>query len=63
MHIEKNACDNLIGTILNLDEKSKDNMKVRLDLKEMGIQHVLHPQVHPNDGTYIPHACYTMSSR
>jgi len=24
MHIEKNVCDNLIGTLLNLDGKSKD---------------------------------------
>lgn len=63
MHIEKNVCDNLIGTILNLDGKSKDNMKAHLDLKEMDIRHELHPQVHPNDRTYIPHACYTMSSR
>ena len=63
MHIEKNVCDNLIGTILNLDGKTKDNMKARLDLKEMGIRHELHPQVLANDRTYIPHAYYTMSSR
>jgi len=25
MHIEKNICDNLIGTLLNLEGKSKDN--------------------------------------
>ena len=51
MHIEKNVCDNLIGTILNLDGKTKDNMKARLDLKEMGIRHELHPQVLANDRT------------
>ena len=43
MHIEKNVCDNLIGTILNLDGKTKDNIKARLDLKEMGIRQELHP--------------------
>ena len=43
MHIEKNVCDNLIGTILNLDGKSKDNMKAHLDLKEIDIRHELHP--------------------
>ena len=30
MHIKKNIYDNLIGTILNLDGKTKDNMKARL---------------------------------
>ena len=25
MHIEKNVCDNLIGTLLNIDGKSKNN--------------------------------------
>ena len=63
MHIEKNVYDNLIETILHFDGRSKDNMKAHLDLKEMGIWHELHPQVYPNDRTYIPHACYTMSSR
>ncbi|KAF2302223.1 hypothetical protein GH714_033781 [Hevea brasiliensis] len=27
MHIEQNVCDNLIGTLLNLNGKSKDNLK------------------------------------
>ena len=45
MHIEKNIYDNLLGTFLNLDGKSKDNMKARLDLKEMGIRQELHPQL------------------
>ena len=61
MHIEKNVCDNLIGTLLNLDGKIKDNMKARLDLKEMGIRQELHPKVTDNDKIYVPSACYTMS--
>ena len=35
MHIEKNIYDNLIRTLLNLDRKSKDNLKAHLDMKEM----------------------------
>ena len=27
MHIEKNVVDNIIGTLLNLDRKTKDNLK------------------------------------
>ncbi|KAL3839070.1 hypothetical protein ACJIZ3_023661 [Penstemon smallii] len=42
MHIEKNICDNIIGTILDVDGKSKDTEKARLDLKNMGIRSELH---------------------
>ncbi|KAL3839069.1 hypothetical protein ACJIZ3_023660 [Penstemon smallii] len=42
MHIEKYICDNIIGTILDVDGKSKDTEKARLDLKDMGIRSELH---------------------
>jgi len=32
MHIEKNICDNLLGTLLNLEGKSKYNLKAHQDL-------------------------------
>ena len=35
MHIEKNVCDNLIGTLLNLKYKSKDSEASRRDMMEM----------------------------
>ena len=31
MHIEKNICYSIIGTLLSIDGKSKDNMNNRLD--------------------------------
>ncbi|XP_065855861.1 uncharacterized protein [Euphorbia lathyris] len=62
MHIEKNICDNLLGTLLNLDGKSKDNYKERLDLIDMNIRHELHPTGHASS-IRLPHACYTMSSQ
>jgi len=37
MHIEKNACDNVLYTMLK-DEKSKDHLQARQDLKDMGIK-------------------------
>ena len=33
IHIEKNVCDNLVYTLLNIEEKSKDTMNARLDLQ------------------------------
>ncbi|GJV76711.1 hypothetical protein Tco_1508295, partial [Tanacetum coccineum] len=62
MHIEKNVCDNLLGTLLNLDGKTKDNENSRKDLMEMGIRHDLHLINRPNKKPYMPPACYTMSS-
>ncbi|GJV50562.1 putative transposase-associated domain-containing protein [Tanacetum coccineum] len=62
MHIEKNVCDNITGTLLAQQGKSKDNMKARLDLQKMGIRKELHPKKHPrSDNMYIPQACYVMT--
>ncbi|XP_074317203.1 uncharacterized protein LOC141653363 [Silene latifolia] len=62
MHIEKNVCDNVIGTLLNLEGKSKDNLKARQDLEAMGIRKELHPQERGSTTRlYLPPAPYTMS--
>ncbi|GJY31198.1 uncharacterized protein Tco_0414693 [Tanacetum coccineum] len=62
MHIEKNIFDNLLGTLMNWDGKSKDNENSRKDLKEMGIRHDLHVINLPNKKPYLPPACYSMSN-
>ncbi|GJX08844.1 hypothetical protein Tco_0196776 [Tanacetum coccineum] len=61
MHIEKNVSDNILGTLLDLDGKTKDNENTRKDLEEMGIRHDLHLINRPNGKPYLPPACYTMS--
>lgn len=43
MHIEKNICDSILGTLLNIGSKTKDHLNARFDLQEMGIRKVLHP--------------------
>ena len=60
MHIEKNVCESIIGSLMNTLEKIKDNLKSRLDLKVMGIREELHPIPY---GEYLelPSACYTLS--
>ncbi|RHN45055.1 hypothetical protein MtrunA17_Chr7g0226101 [Medicago truncatula] len=64
MHIEKNVCDNIIGTLLNQEGKSKDNYKARADLVDMGIRSMLHPQPSPNSSTMrLPRACYQMTNK
>ena len=61
MSTEKNMCDNILGTLMNIDGKTKENLKARLDLMEMGIRKELH--LTPNGEKYVmPHACYTLST-
>ncbi|CAL2256914.1 unnamed protein product [Prunus armeniaca] len=38
MHIEKNVCDSIIGTLLEIPGKNKDRIVARLDLLNMGSQ-------------------------
>ncbi|XP_062103264.1 uncharacterized protein LOC133814298 [Humulus lupulus] len=61
MHIEKNVCDSIVGTLLNIPGKTKDTLAGRLDLKEMGVKSELHPKVGDNKRTYLPPACFTLS--
>jgi len=44
MHIEKNVCDSIIGTLLNIPGKTKDGVKSRLDMVEIGIHELLEPE-------------------
>jgi len=43
MHVEKNVCDSVIGTLLNIQGKTKDGLNTRQDLANMGIRSQLHP--------------------
>ena len=43
MHIEKNICEALLGTLLEIAGKAKDTKKARLDLQDMGIRKDQHP--------------------
>jgi len=60
MHVEKNVCDNLIGTLLNINGKTKDGLNAHLDLIEMNIRGKLAP-IEVGKRTYLPPTCYTMS--
>jgi len=60
MHVEKNVCDSLIGTLLNINGKTKDGLNARLHLIEMNIRGELAP-IEMGKRTYFPPAHYTMS--
>ncbi|CAN1746087.1 hypothetical protein LINPERHAP1_LOCUS2678 [Linum perenne] len=60
MHIEKNVCDNILYTLINDKDRSKDHLKARMDLKIMKIRRELWPRP---DGRTCPAAIYTMGKR
>ncbi|GLT54917.1 hypothetical protein SLA2020_280750 [Shorea laevis] len=61
MHTEKNVVDNIIGTLLDMTGKTKDNLKARQDLRKMGLRSKLHLFTAENNKTYMPAACFTMT--
>jgi hypothetical protein len=61
MHIEKSVMDNILGTILDIKGKTKDNLAARLDFQEMGLRPKLHPFTAANGKTCMPAACHKMS--
>ncbi|KAL5548417.1 hypothetical protein UlMin_003648 [Ulmus minor] len=60
MHIEKNICDSLLGTLMGDPHKSKDTDNARRDLQNLGIRSKLHLY---EDGNKLmkPAAEYTFS--
>ncbi|XP_074360834.1 uncharacterized protein LOC141701089 [Apium graveolens] len=52
MHVEKNVCDNIIGTLLHMKFKSKDSLASRLDLVDMGIRPDLAPESYVRNRLY-----------
>ncbi|VVA38560.1 PREDICTED: transposon, partial [Prunus dulcis] len=44
MHIEKNVCDSINGTLLEIPGKNKDGIAARLDLLNMGVKTDLQPK-------------------
>jgi hypothetical protein len=60
MHIEKNVCENILCTLLNVPIKTKDTHNARLDLFNMGIIHHLHLQEKANNSVSAPPAPYVL---
>jgi hypothetical protein len=60
MHIEKNVCENILCTLLNVSGKTKDTHDTRLDLYDMGIRHHLHLREKGNNLVSAPPAPYVL---
>ena len=62
MHLKKNICESLVGTIMNTKGKGKDHENARADLEEMGIRPELYVEEAEN-GKALPVAAITMSRK
>jgi hypothetical protein len=62
MHIKKNICESLIGTLLQMKGKGKDHENARADLEEMGLRPELHAQ-DTDKGKHLPPAAITLSRK
>ena len=61
MHIEKNVCDNILGTLLNIEGKTKNTDKAQEDLKDMAIRSELWLKPDHVKGSLKPHASYVLT--
>ncbi|XP_048605700.1 uncharacterized protein LOC106383263 [Brassica napus] len=59
MHVEKNVSDALLSILMN-NEKSKDGLKARKDLQDMGIRSILHLEKR-GKRTYLLPAAFWLS--
>lgn len=59
MHVEKNVSDALLSLLMH-SVKSKDGLKARKDLEDIGIRSNLHAQIR-GKRTYLPPAAYWLS--
>ena len=57
MHIEKNICDNIVGTLLSINGKLKNNFNSCLE----GIRDQLHP-IQRRNKVILFAACYSLTS-
>ncbi|XP_022880631.1 uncharacterized protein LOC111397899 [Olea europaea var. sylvestris] len=60
IYVEKNICESIISTLLDVKGKSKDDINSRKDMEKMNIRHDLYPQSGGNK-FYLPTALHTLS--
>ncbi|XP_060202370.1 uncharacterized protein LOC132630789 [Lycium barbarum] len=57
---ERNVSDNILSTVMNMVGKTKDTLKRRYDLVDLGIRQGLHP-IEDGDNILLPPACSALS--
>ena len=62
MHVEKNVFDNVFNTMMDIKDKTKDNIKARMDLKDYCKRRELELQVQPSGKVLKPKAKFVLSN-
>src|SRR6266540_5654935 len=60
MHVKKNVCDSILGTLLDIKGKTKEGIKSHKDFVNLNIRHELHPEERGNGKYYLPPASYNL---
>ncbi|XP_055830880.1 uncharacterized protein LOC129899907 [Solanum dulcamara] len=60
MHIERNVSDNILSTVMSMVGKTKDTLKSKYDLVDLGIRQELH-LIEDGDNILLTAACYALS--
>lgn len=61
MHIEKNICKSIIGTLLNISGKTNDGLNARKDLEDMEVREEMQPKVDEGGRLHLPAASFTLT--
>jgi hypothetical protein len=61
MHLEKNVFESTIGVLLDIKGKTKDGLKSRQDLVNLGIRPEIHPTPPVNGKVDLPSASYNLT--
>jgi hypothetical protein len=58
MHLKKNVCESLLGTLMNNRNKTKDHQRARADLEDLDIRPELYPD---SNSAQLPTSCINLS--
>jgi hypothetical protein len=61
MHVTKNIFDSIIGTLLDMQRKSKDGLKSHTNLVQFELRSEFYPISRLNEKCFLPPASYTLT--
>jgi hypothetical protein len=62
MHATNGVFESIIGLLLDIPHKMKDELNACKDLQVLGIREELHQQERSNGNVYLPPASYTLTN-
>ena len=63
MHVEKNVCESILGTLLKIKGKTKDGYKARLDMQVIRPDSKIEPEKRGDDKWWLKLAMYNFTKQ